>query len=68
MKLAKTTLAKHENVCKSFFPLYIAIFTINVVIGTYLTYYKDMNHNKEIVAKESLIYQTTIWLNEISNM
>ena len=54
--------------CESFCPLYIVIFTINVVIGTYSIYYKDMNHDKEIVAKESFIYQTTIWLNEISNM
>ena len=27
-----------------------------------------MNHDNEIVAKQSLIYQTTIWLNEISNI
>ena len=49
VKLAKKTLAEHENKHKcSFCTLYIVllsiIFTVNVGIDTYFVYYKYMNH------------------------
>ena len=64
VKLAKIISAEHESVCKSFCALYIVLFSIifriNVGIGTYFVYYKYMNRDKEAVAKELFIYQTTI--------
>ena len=71
MKLAKITLAEHENVCKSSCTLYIVlfsfVFTITIGNGTYFIYYKYMNHDKKTVAEESFTYQTRTWLNEILN-
>ena len=71
LKLAKITLAEYENVCKCSGAVYVVLFaiilTINIVV-TYLIYYKYMNCDKETVAKENFIYQTTIWLNEILNI
>ena len=45
--------------------LFSIIFTINIGIGTYFICYKYMNRDKETLAKESFIYQTIIWLNDI---
>ena len=72
MKIAKITSVEHENVCKSSCTIYLVffsiIFTITIGIGTYFVYYKYLNLDKKTVAKESFIYLTTIWLNEISNI
>ena len=64
VKLAKKTLAEHENKHKcSFCTLYIVllsiIFTVNVGIDTYFVYYKYVNHVKKTATKESYNYQTT---------
>ena len=64
-KLAKITLAeyenRYENECKSFCTLYIVllsiIFTINIGIGTFLIYYKYMNHDKKQLLKQVLFFR-----------
>ena len=54
LKLAKMTLAEHENVCKCSCTLYIALFsvlfTINIGIGTFL-----FNTNIWIMIKKQLL-------------
>ena len=67
VKLAKITLAEHENRHKnkfSFCTLYIVLFsiiiTVNTGIGTCFIYHKYMNLvTKKTAAKESFNYQTT---------
>ena len=63
VKLAKTTSADHENVCKSSWTIYVVliavIFTINVGIGTCFVYCRYMNHNKETAPRHGYLYQTT---------
>ena len=67
VKLAKITLAKDENKhknkyssCTLYTVLFSITFTINVGIGTYLVYYKYMNHDKKLLLKKDSIFQTTI--------
>ena len=68
MKLAKITLAEHENKyedeckysCTFYIVLFSVIFTINIGLGNFFVYYKYMNHDKKIVAKEGSILKTTI--------
>ena len=61
------TLAKNEHKYSSY-TLYIVLLwiffifsLINIGIGTYFTYYKYMNRNKENVPGYDYTYQTTIY-------
>ena len=53
VKMAKITLVEDENKCKSSCTTYdvliVIIFTISIGIGTYLLYYKYMNHDKKLL-------------------
>ena len=65
VKLAKITLAAHENKhkCSSstlYIVLFSIVFTINVGIGRYFVYHKYMNRDKKTGTKESFNYQTTL--------
>ena len=60
-KLTKITLAEDENehkcsCCTLYIVLFSIIFTINVGTGTYFVYYKYMNHDKKIGAKEQFYF------------
>ena len=60
-KEAKITLAEDENKhkcssCTLHIALFSIIFTINVGIDTYFAYYKYMNWDKKIVAKEQFYF------------
>ena len=65
MKLAKITLAEHENKyedeCKYSSTFYIllfsVIFTINIGLGTFFVYYKYMNHDKKQLLKKVLFFK-----------
>ena len=66
VKLAKITLAEDENKRKNkcstsilYIVLFSIIFTINFWIGTYLVYYKYMNHDKKTGTRYDYAYQTT---------
>ena len=64
-KLVKA-LAKNEHKCSSctlytvLFWMFFIFFVIKIGIGTYFTYYKYMNRNKENVPQCDYTYQTTI--------
>ena len=61
------TLAKNEQKCSSctvhkvLFWIFFIFFVINIKIGTYFSYYKYMNHNKENFPRHDYTYQTTIY-------
>ena len=63
VKLAKITSAedenKHKNKC-NFWTLFIVLFSIILVTGTYFVYYKNMKHDEKTATKYDSIYQTTI--------
>ena len=63
VKLAKITSAedenKHKNKC-NFWTLFIVLFSIILVIGTYFVYYKYMKRDEKTATKYDSIYQTTI--------
>ena len=60
-KLAKLTLAEDENKhkcnsCTLYIVLFSIIFTINAGISTYFVYYKCMNCDKKVGAKEKFYF------------
>ena len=61
------TQAKNEHkyscckLCIVLFWIFFIFFVINIGIGTYFTYYKYMNRNKENAPRYDYTYQTTIY-------
>ena len=53
----KSIKCKHSS-CVLYIVLFSIFFTINVVIATYIAYYKYMDRYKENVSKYDYIYQT----------
>ena len=63
LKIAEMALFEHRNDCKSSCTVYIVliaiVFTISIEIGTYLIYYKYINHDKNTASKYDYVYQTS---------
>ena len=76
VKLAKITLAEHENrhknkfsFCTQYIVLFSIIITVNIGIGTYFIYHKYMNHVKKklllkkvLIIRQHLIIKYLKWL------
>ena len=63
VKIAEMVLFARRNDCKSSCTisvvLIVIVFTISIGIGTYLIYYKYMNHDKKTTSKYDYVYQTS---------